>query len=80
MKNDIYKIRYNTAATSDEKCWRVIDSKGKETLVNGINIVVPCITTKDWMEETQEYKYHITCQGRLFVEDNFAFIVSVSNQ
>lgn len=76
FQNDMYQIRYNTAATSDSNCWRVIDSKGNEHLVDGINILVPCITTKDWIEEIQQYKYHLTCKGRLVIEENFAFIVS----
>jgi hypothetical protein len=76
FKNDIYRIRYNTAATSDLNSWRVIDSKGNEHLVGGVDILVPCITTKDWIEEINAYKYHLTCKGRLVIEENFAFIVS----
>lgn len=76
FNNDVFQIRYNTAATSDSNCWRVIDSNGNEILVDGINILVPCITTKDWIEEIQQYKYHLTCKGRLIIEENFAFIIS----
>ena len=76
FQNDTYRIRYNTAATTDSNCWRVIDSKGNEHLVDGVNILVPCITTKDWNEELQLYKYHLCCKGRLVIEENFAFIVS----
>ena len=67
---DTFKIRYNTAATSDEKCWRVINSEGKEYLVNSIRIERKCETTKDWIEETKEFKFHITTRGVLYVDES----------
>ena len=76
FQNDIYRIRYNNASTTDSNCWRVIDSKGNEHLVDGVNILVPCITTKDWHEDIKQFKYHLTCTGRLVIEENFAFIIS----
>lgn len=76
FQNDIYRIRYNTSATTDSNCWRVIDSNGHEHLVDGVNILVPCITTKDWSHELQSFKYHLRCSGRLIIEENFAFIIS----
>jgi hypothetical protein len=66
---DTYRIRFNTASTSDEKCWRIITSNGLEFLVNSIDIQRECKTTKDWMDETQEFKYHITTRGVLYIDD-----------
>jgi hypothetical protein len=66
----VYKIRYNTKATSTEKCWRIMDSNNNEFLVDSVEIENSCITTKDWMDETQEYKFHITTKGVLYVDEN----------
>jgi hypothetical protein len=74
MKKQAFKIRFNNYSTSDQNCWRIIDSKGNETLVEKVVIQVVCTTTKDWMEETQEFKYHISCVGNLVVRDNQALI------
>lgn len=74
MTKQTFKIRFNTQETSEKNCWRIIDSQGKETLVDNITIQVNCNTSKDWMEETQEYKYHISCVGMLKIEDNCAII------
>jgi hypothetical protein len=71
---DIFKIRYNTMSKSDKNCWRIIDSDGDEFLVDDIIIKTHCFTTKDWMEETQEYKYHLSCKGTLVINDNCAII------
>lgn len=79
MKNDTFKIRFNTASKTESFCWRIIDSENNEKLVHGINILVPCLTTRDWIEEIKDYKYHMTCRGRLLIEDDFAFIVSTNN-
>jgi hypothetical protein len=74
MKQETFKVRFNTYATTDQNCWRIIDSKGNETLVEKIVIQVNCSTTKDWIKEAQEYKYHISCIGMLKVVDNCALI------
>ena len=74
MKTQTFKIRYNTSATSGKNCWRVIDSENNETLFDDIIIQTGCCTTKDWMDETQEYKYHISCKGTLKIIDNCAII------
>ena len=76
MKKQIFKIRYNTLATSDENCWRVI-SDGDEILVNGISIQGNVTTTKDFIKEINQYKYHITCTGVLEVKNNIAYITTL---
>jgi hypothetical protein len=74
MEKQIFKIRFNTQSSSENEQWRIIDSKGVETLVKHIIIETGCCTTKDWMEDTQEFKYHITCMGKLSVIDLYAVI------
>jgi hypothetical protein len=77
MTKKIIKIRYNTQAKSDEKCWRVIPDGQDEILVNGIHIEGGITTTtKDYMEDMLAYKYHITCTGVLEIKDNIAYITN----
>jgi hypothetical protein len=76
MKKQTFKIRYNTAATSDKNCWRVI-SDGEEILVDGISVSGNITTTKDFMEDINQFKYHITCTGVLEIKDNIAYITSL---
>jgi hypothetical protein len=73
-----YKIRFNTDSRTEETCWRIIDSEDKEILVKDILITAPCHTTKDWSEDKQAYKYHITTTGSLTFIDDLA-VISVSN-
>jgi len=72
---DTFRIRYNTASISDEKCWRIINSKNHEFLVDSISIENSCKTTKDWMDDTQEYKFHITTKGVLYIDENNEAII-----
>jgi hypothetical protein len=76
MKKQTFKIRYNTAATSDKNCWRVI-ADGKEFLVDGISVTGNVTTTKDFIEDINQFKYHITCTGVLEIKDNIAYITSL---
>ena len=71
--NKDYKIRFNTNSKSDIGCWRIL-YEGVEFLVDDINIKVPCTTTKDFMKETNEFKYHISCSGQLEIKDGVAYI------
>jgi hypothetical protein len=69
-----YKIRFN----NEQKLWRVIRTRDNhEILVEDVSIEVPCETSKDWIEETQEYKYHITCKGALLLKNKVAFIIEI---
>lgn len=72
--NQTYRIRYNTNATNDTNCWRIIFEDESEILVDQINIQVPTVTTKDWIEEIHNYKYHLSCKGNLKITDNKAVI------
>jgi hypothetical protein len=74
MEKQRFKIRFNTKSIDDKKCWRIIDSNDQETLVDDIIIQTSCCTTKDWIEDIQEFKFHLTCVGILTIENDFARI------
>lgn len=74
-----YQIRYNTVSQSDTERWRLIEN-GNETLVANIIIDGSTYTTKDWMEEIQDYKWHITCEGHCEVKNNIAYIKTVKEK
>jgi len=76
MDQKTFKIRFNTAALSDKNCWRLI-SDGQEILVDGISVQGIITTTKDFMADSNEFKYHITCTGVLEIKDNIAYITSL---
>jgi hypothetical protein len=57
-----FQIRFNTASFSEDDRWRLIED-GKETLVSDIVVNGHVYTTKDWIESTSEYKWHISCEG-----------------
>lgn len=78
MAKHNYKIRFNNESKTEETCWRIIDEKENETLVKDIIITAPCHTTKDWCEERQAFKYHITTTGQLSFLGELA-VISVSN-
>lgn len=74
--NQNFRIRYNTNATDDTNCWRIIFEDDTEALVDHIDIQVPTKTTKDWIPEIEQYKYHLTCYGSLVIStENKAIIV-----
>ena len=68
-----YHIRYNTHSKDDSTSWRLICGD-EEILVSDIFITAKTFTTKDFIEELNEYKYHISCTGNLKIRDNVAYI------
>lgn len=70
-----YKIRYNTQSTDDSTNWRLICDE-EEILVEDIYITSQTNTTKDWVEELKQHKYHIICTGHLIIKDNVAYIIN----
>jgi hypothetical protein len=69
-----YKIRFH----NEEKLWRLIRTRDNhEILVEDVSIEVPCETSKDWIEEKQEYKYHIKCEGTLLLKKKVAYIIDL---
>ena len=75
----IYQIRYNTVSKDDTERWRLIEN-GNETLVANIIIDGSTYTTKDWMEEIQDYKWHLTCEGHCEVRNNIAYIKTIKEK
>ena len=78
MKNKIkkFQIRFNVNSTSDENRWRLIED-GNEILVSEIVVDGLTKTTKDWMSELNEYKWHVSCEGYCEVIDNIAYVKTI---
>ena len=74
-----YQIRFNTASTSEDDRWRLIED-GKETLISDIVVNGHVFTTKDWIESTSEYKWHISCEGFCVVKNNVAYVTTVKEE
>jgi len=74
-----FQIRFNVHSTQENERWRLI-TDGSETLVSNIIIDGHTYTTMDWMEETQEYKWHISCEGELVIKNNIAYVTTVKEE
>jgi uncharacterized membrane protein len=70
-----YQIRYNTVSKDDTERWRLIEN-GNEILVSDIIIDGHTQTTKDWMPEINDYKWHISCVG----QNNIAYITTIKEE
>lgn len=76
MKIKKFQIRFNVNSTNDNERWRLI-TNGNEILVSDIIINGHTYTTMDWMEDLQEYKWHISCEGYMCIENNIAYVTTV---
>ena len=74
-----YQIRYNTISKDDTERWRLIEN-GNEILVSNIIIDGHTFTTKDWVPELNEYKFHISCEGHCKIVDNIAYVTTVKEE
>jgi uncharacterized membrane protein len=74
-----YQIRFNTHSKSDSDRWRLIEN-GNEIIVSNIIIDGHTFTTKDWMEDINDWKWHISCQGHCEIKDNVAYIKTVKEE
>lgn len=75
-----YQIRYNTLSKDNEnERWRLIEN-GNEILVSDIYIDGHTYTTKDWIEEIQDYKWHISCVGHCVIKSNCAYITTIKEE
>ncbi len=70
-----YQIRYYTDSKENSTSWRLI-CDDKEILVEDIYIDCQTYTSKDWVEELKQHKYHISCTGILVVKNNIAYITT----
>jgi uncharacterized membrane protein len=74
-----FQIRYNVRSTQENERWRLI-TDGTETLVSDIVINGHTYTTKDWMPEINEYKWHISCVGHVTIKNNIAYVTTVKEE
>jgi uncharacterized membrane protein len=78
MKEKIkkFQIRFNVNSTSEIDRWRLI-TDGDEKLVKDIIIDGHTYTSMDWMEDINEYKWHVSCEGYVTITNNVAYVVTV---
>ena len=74
-----YLIRFNTVSTTENDRWRLIEN-GNEQLVSDIIIDGHTYTTKNWIEEIQDYKWHISCVGHCKIKNNVAYITTIKEE
>ncbi len=74
-----FQIRFNTQSTNECDRWRLIEN-GSETLVSDIVVNGHTYTTKDWIPELDEYKWHISCKGHCEIKNTVAYITTVKKE
>lgn len=74
-----FQIRFNTQSTNECDRWRLIEN-GSETLVSDIVVNGHTYTTKDWIPELDEYKWHISCRGHCEIKNTVAYITTVKKE
>jgi uncharacterized membrane protein len=74
-----YQIRFNTVSKTENERWRLIEN-GNETLVSDIIIDGHTQTTKDWLPEINDYKWHISCVGYCKIKNNIAYITTIKEE
>ena len=74
-----FQIRFNTVSKSEDDRWRLIED-GKEVLVSNIIVNGHTYTTKDWIEEIQDYKWHVSCEGFCEIKNNIAYVTTVKEE
>jgi uncharacterized membrane protein len=53
---------------------------GEEHLVSNIIINGHTYTTMDWMEDINDYKWHISCEGFVDIKNNVAYVTTVKEE
>jgi uncharacterized membrane protein len=79
MKSKKFQIRFNTLSKNDNDRWRLI-TDGEETLVSDIFIDGHTYTTKDWIEELNDYKWHVSCEGYIKIKNNVAYVTTIKEE
>ena len=69
------QIRYNTASINETDKWRLIEN-GKQHLVSKIIIDDKISTSKDWVEEINDFKWHISSYGNFKIDNGVAYITT----
>lgn len=78
-ESKVYQIRFNTHSKDDSDRWRLIEN-GNEIIVGHIIVDGHTSTTKDWMEDIGDFKWHISCVGYCEIKDNVAYIKTVKEE
>jgi uncharacterized membrane protein len=73
LESKTYQIRFNTHSRDESDRWRLIED-GNETIVGHIIVDGYTYTTKDWVEEIKDWKWHISCVGYCEIKNNIAYI------
>jgi uncharacterized membrane protein len=79
IKSKQFQIRFNTVSTCEEDRWRLI-TDGEEILVSNIVVDGHTSTSKDWMQDIKDYKWHISCEGYVSIKNNVAYIVTIKEE
>ena len=79
QKPKVYQIRFNTVSKSENDRWRIIED-GNEVLVSNIIIDGHTYTTKDWIEEINDWKWHISFSGHCEIKNNVAYVTTIKEQ
>lgn len=79
IQSKTYQIRFNTDSKTDDERWRLIEN-GNEILVSDIIIDGHTQTTKDWLPEINDYKWHVSCVGYCSIENNVAYIKTIKEE
>jgi uncharacterized membrane protein len=77
-KSKIYQIRFNTHSKDESDRWRLIEN-GNEIIVGHIIVDGHTYTTKDWIEEINDWKWHISCVGHCEIKNNVAHIKTIKD-
>ena len=78
-ESKVYQIRFNTHSKDDSDRWRLIEN-GNEIIVGHIIVDGHTSTTKDWIEDIGDFKWHISCVGYCQIKDNVAYIKTVKEE
>ncbi|MCX6296150.1 MAG: hypothetical protein NTX97_08790 [Bacteroidetes bacterium] len=73
-RKTVIKIRFNHDCSDGKSYWRAIINE-EEHQVQDIFINIPSKTTKDYLEDKDTFKWHITCESSDYTfKDGVLFI------
>jgi len=75
-KSKTYQIRFNTHSKDESDRWRLIEN-GNEIIVSNVVVDGHTHTTKDWMDDIKDWKWHISCVGYCQIKNGVAYIKTV---
>lgn len=78
-QSKIYQIRFNTHSKNENDRWRLINER-KELLVSNVIIDGKTFTTKDWIPEINDWKWHVSCEGYCDIKNGVAYIQTIRDK